>query len=539
MATINFRTLFSVEAGAPVNGVVVSGGTKVVCYGEHGPIGIVSEVGKTQGSKNAKANSAASVLRPLADGSIKLGVSATNENILCLEYNDETVCIFDTNAMTASYYGVKHPHDASWPYVMLALTECEEADGWLKNFFKGGCIYSIDSKDAFVFCDMVYYYAKVKGKEKITRQSMSEVELKQLKETVQFKNIIWPYINETIKEANGVSKNFTLVANEAARSTTSKVSTFDAAEFGDRVLSGEFIVQHDWLPWQEEMIPDLMDADRHVFTEQEALLIKQLNSVMNAGHESYARGDKNVFLQYGDMLNLMFYGSAAGGKSESAEMIATALQVPLSRVTGSPQLEEDVFEGKTIMKDGHLTSDDGIFLKSFQHGGICVLEETNLVNPGILQGCLSAALEKPYKMCKFKVEEIDRHPMSIIIATLNPGYIGTRQMNKAFKSRFTHKFRYDEINKELFCAILRKNGITEKNIDLVWKVYDGFRTHLAQDEDTAPLRDDCSFRQALGMAHDLERGYPLAWAVENTFISAIEVEDESVADTLRGLVSAM
>lgn len=541
MATIVISNLFSVENGSPVNGVI-SGTGERICYGEGGPVGAVSEIGKKHGNKTPKINSSADSLLNFCFGANRIGVSAENESIVCFETADE-LCVFDFSAKVASYYGTHHAHEAAMPYIAYCLTQTEEGQTWLKNFYNTDTfIFDVKGENAFKFCDMVYYHAiEAFGKKaELTKRELSEVELKQLRKTNSFKNVVFPLLNETIINGNSISPDFQFVTTAVVGKKETKIADFNADEFGDDVMMGNYIVDHEWTERQKHMIPDIMLTDNHVFTKMEANLIKSLHEVMTAGHESYARGDDAVFRKYGDMINLMFYGAAAGGKSEAATMIAAALQVPIARVTGSPQTEEGVFEGQTIMRDGKLTSENGIFLDTFQYGGIIVIEEVNLINPGILQGCLSQALEKPYEMYRFKVDAIKRHPMCLVIATQNPGYAGSRVMNSAFMSRFQHKYKFTDIDKELFGTIMAKNGIEDsKVIETVFRAYNAVRDYLSKDEDLCTLKDECSLREAIAMGRDIIRGMTPTEAARYTLLSAIDVENEEVANVLEGMLSSI
>ena len=537
---IETSDMYKVAAGSPAP-YLYDSSHSTICFGESGPLGVVSETGKANGSKTAKINSAADLLYDMSLGiSVKIGVSSTNENILCLERGADSLCVIDLAAKTASYYGTSAAHEAAYPFVALAAAKCPEFKTWAKKFYGDDCVYAIDPNLAFVFCDMVYYFAKTESVSKFSKRTFTSKELDQLNKTTEFINLSYPLLNERIIECNPVSPEFSLVNTfvEGRSSATSAVSSFDAEMFGDEVLSGKYIVEFDW-GTNKRYIPDIMKTTYHVFTEVEANLINEFHTIMCAGKESFARGDVEVFRKYSDKLNTLFYGAASGGKTEAVEMVAAALQVPLGRVTGSPHMEESAFQGMTIVKDGHLTSDPGIFLNFFKNGGFVVIEEFNIIPPGVLQGALSQALVPPYTMTAFNVETISRHPMCMIFATMNPGYAGTRLQNSAFMSRFGHKYKFMEMSKELFLAILQRNGVSDDNALKTYKAYSSIRDYLSEDEDNHLLRDECSFRQAMAMAYDLERGCTIAEAAEHTLIAAIEVSNEKIAEEVRGLITAV
>ena len=71
--------------------------------------------------------------------------------------------------------------------------------------------------------------------------------------------------------------------------------------------------------------------------------------------------------------------------------------------------------------DGKFTVHDTAFSKAFETGGIVVLEEFNLADPGVLQGAIGQAIEYPFILNKDGWMEVRRHPLCVIIATMNSG----------------------------------------------------------------------------------------------------------------------
>ena len=109
--------------------------------------------------------------------------------------------------------------------------------------------------------------------------------------------------------------------------------------------------------------------------------------------------------------------------------------LPIYTVKNSKYTEEDTFEGMNKVSGGSFAFKSTPFLEGYKNGGIIVLEEFNLADPGVMQGALGQAIEFPFILMEDGCTEVHRHPLCVIIATMNTGTQGAREPNEAFTSR--------------------------------------------------------------------------------------------------------
>ena len=67
--------------------------------------------------------------------------------------------------------------------------------------------------------------------------------------------------------------------------------------------------------------------------------------------------------------------------------------------------------------------------------------------------------------------EVHRHPLCVIIATMNTGTQGAREPNEAFTSRLPLTFVMDEVNEDDLLNILMKKGYERSQCKKVVKAY--------------------------------------------------------------------
>lgn len=199
-------------------------------------------------------------------------------------------------------------------------------------------------------------------------------------------------------------------------------------------MAGKYVVEHDWDDEAKSLIQPLSSMSSLVVTPEFERALKLIR-------RSLTNPDARPFQG-------LFYGNPSTGKSFISRMLGTALGLPVYAIPMKPHSEEDTFEGMTKVHEGKWDFVATPFLKAFKNGGLVILEEFNLAEPGVLQGALSQALEEPYMLLEDGITPVHRHPLCCVIGTMNPEVAGSKTQNDAFLSRLRHQFEIKEASKE-------------------------------------------------------------------------------------------
>ena len=136
------------------------------------------------------------------------------------------------------------------------------------------------------------------------------------------------------------------------------------------------------------------------------------------------------------ILNMAWFGPPGTGKSYLCDILGAALGLPVYHIGCSANMEESDFIWSPVADEGGIRMTPTTFWNGYRNGGIVVLDEANLVKPGVLQGVFSKALEKPYELGEKSEHKCVRNPRTVIVLTCNPGTAGTQLQNTAFYNRF-------------------------------------------------------------------------------------------------------
>ena len=189
-----------------------------------------------------------------------------------------------------------------------------------------------------------------------------------------------------------------------------------------------------------------------------------------------------------------------------------------------------LFEGKTKPIKGAFQFVPTPFLDAYKNGGIIALEEINLSDPGVLMGATGQAIEKPFILYEDGYIPVRRHPLCVIVATMNQGANGSRAPSEAFTRRCPDVCLIDDPQEKDFISILSKKGYDKRDCKMV---YDTYKKIISWLESSTVHEDEVAY--SLTMSHCLSAlrqmslGNSLNTAIFNTMIGAIGIKDLSLA----------
>ena len=138
-------------------------------------------------------------------------------------------------------------------------------------------------------------------------------------------------------------------------------------------------------------------------------------------------------------------GPTGSGKTSLIKQLAARLNYPLFDITGHGRLEFADLAGHLAVHDGSMSFDYGPLALAMKFGGICLLNELDLLSPDVAAGLNGILDGSPLCIPENGGELITPHPLFRFVATGNTNgsldesglYLGTQQQNGAFMDRFT------------------------------------------------------------------------------------------------------
>ncbi len=195
--------------------------------------------------------------------------------------------------------------------------------------------------------------------------------------------------------------------------------------------------------------------------------------------------------------NILLTGAKATGKNVLAENLSYLFARPSWNVSFHVNTDFSSLIGADTFKDNQVTFRKGPIYEASTRGGFAVLDEINMAKNEAIS-VLHASLDHRRIIDLPGYEKIKLDPNTRFIATMNYGYVGTREVNEALASRF---------------MIIHMPNITKENLDKL--LADTF-TNLKEE-----------YRKAF-----IDMFISLQFKSENNEISTKSVD-------LRGLISAI
>ncbi len=133
--------------------------------------------------------------------------------------------------------------------------------------------------------------------------------------------------------------------------------------------------------------------------------------------------------------NLLLSGMKATGKNVLAENLAAAFGRPQWTVSFHTNTDHSDLIGTDTFTGGEVRFRPGSIYQCALYGGFGVLDEVNMAKNEAI-AVLYPALDHRRQMDVPGYHAVKLHEAARFIGTMNYGYIGTKEMNEAFASRF-------------------------------------------------------------------------------------------------------
>lgn len=133
--------------------------------------------------------------------------------------------------------------------------------------------------------------------------------------------------------------------------------------------------------------------------------------------------------------NILLTGAKATGKNVLANNLSYLFARPSWNVSFHVNTDFNSLLGADTFKDGEVTFRKGPIYEAATRGGFAVLDEINMAKNEAIS-VLHASLDHRRIIDLPGYDKIHLDPNTRFIATMNYGYVGTREVNEALASRF-------------------------------------------------------------------------------------------------------
>lgn len=371
------------------------------------------------------------------------------------------------------------------------------------------------------FCDCFWYdYAKVQNSIEVEM----DLDIYQIKTAYQIGNL------RCCTEIN--TSKCKLFENITQNETTS-VEYSRADAFAD-FMKKSHKVEYEWAESQKSRICSVDSLYDFVPTESFYKIMKKIDfRVKQNMIDNLSLGITDIESIKQDYVNILLWGDPGTGKTTLANAVSAVTGMPIYVSTMNEDSEDDEFEGKNKIVNGSISFVETAFLEAFEKGGIILLEEINLARANVFTSVINQAVEYPFLLKRNGYELIKRHPLTIVIATMNLDTEGTSAINSSSSQRLLAKYEITEPSEAEFKNVLVKRGFSEKDLNFVYHIFSKVRTELKSSEQKRRYLKELSIRQCLGALMSMQEGINAKDALVDSIYGSLAVKNKKVADSIK------
>ncbi|MBU5669705.1 MoxR family ATPase [Peptoniphilus sp. MSJ-1] len=231
--------------------------------------------------------------------------------------------------------------------------------------------------------------------------------------------------------------------------------------------------------------------------------------------------------------NILLSGPKATGKNVLAENLAYIFGRPLWTISLNISSDPSSLIGSDTFKNNEVTLKKGPVYEASEYGGFAIFDEINMAKNEALS-VVHSALDYRRVIDVSGYDRLKIHDATRFIATMNYGYIGTRDLNEALVSRFL-VIDMPTISESDLAKLFEENtNLNKKSIDSFVKLFLDLQEKSLNSEISSKAVD---LRGLLSSIELMERGLSLrnsiALGITDKTFDAYEKEIVSdVIDTL-------
>lgn len=228
-------------------------------------------------------------------------------------------------------------------------------------------------------------------------------------------------------------------------------------------------------------------------------------------------------------MHMMTEGPTGCGKTMAFKQLSFETGRFLARVNCRDGIDwEDLVGYPTADANGGTQFIDGMLTRAVRHGGIFYADEFNYARPAVMGG-LNMVMDSRVLEIPFTGEVIKAHPNFTVVASFNPGYAGTNEINGATRSRFGMNLVFDYLSADLETEVIQsQSGVALPDVaaELV-----SFANRVRDLKTSHTVETDLSTRDLVGVM-TLLKHFDIKTALEMSVIAMFDGDEREEVRTV-------